>query len=163
MPNPVPNTKSATAFALKVFTPDDAGKYRQIGVLQQLNPSHTRSGTPVGGVGMGDIIGEIVPGRTAYTLAVEYFVLYKRRFFEALGYDASFRMLAELQTPLDIEEQLTPPTDTSNPIITWYRGCVVTDSSNTQRWDTETVISTSATLSCASLDDGVSPIEAALL
>lgn len=149
----VPNTQTATAFAVKVLMKDNAGTWRHIGVISKLSLSDTRSGTPVGGMGLGDHIAEIVPGRTGHQLSAEYFTLYRRTLFQALGLADTVRMLSEIMRAVDIQQQMRRP-DTGEVISTWYRGCVVTNWGKEQAWGDSTIITETATIQYASADDG---------
>ena len=158
----VPDTQTATAFAVKVFMPNQQGQYAQIGTIKNINLTDDRGDTVIGGVGIGDRIIEYVPGRTGHSLAVSYFTLYKRSLFQALGIDDSVRMLSELVNSFIMYQEMPPPNG-DEPIVTWYRGCVVTAWGKTQQYEADTVIVETATIRYASADDGSSALSADII
>ena len=137
-----PGVRTQTIFSLQVFTTDDEGKEVQIGTAMEISPSHDRTNTPVGGVGIGDRIMEIVPGRTKYSLSLRKFSLWTKRLQQIFGYNKDFRMLAEMQRPFDIRVyHLNPNPGADNEIeVTIYKDCVISRWQRRQEWAEEVVI-----------------------
>jgi len=134
-----PGVKTQTTFSLQVFVTDDDGNDVQIGTATEINPSHNRTNTLIGGVGIGDRIMEIVPGRTHYTISLKKFSIWTKNIQQILGYSADFRMLAEMQSAFDIRVfQINP--NTSDVITTVYKDCVINKWDRTQQWENEVVI-----------------------
>lgn len=152
---PITNTK--TAFAVRVFMPDINGKYRRVGSIRRITPTDSGGVTAVGGVGFGNTIDEEVPNLVRHTLEVEYFSLYKQSLFQLLGFGASLRMISEMQVAFDIEQQDVPP-DNSAIQSTWYRGCRLTNWSKRQVWESDTIITETASIAYAEADDGTSAV-----
>jgi hypothetical protein len=138
-----PSVRAQTIFSLQVFTTDDEGKEVQIGTAMEISPSHERTNTPVGGVGIGDRIMEIVPGRTKYTLSMKKFSLWTKKLQQVFGYNKDFRMLAEMQKPFDVRVyHLNPnPGKESEIDVTVYKDCVISSWKRKQEWGDDVVIS----------------------
>lgn len=124
-----------------------------VGVVQSLEPTQTRSTTPVRGIGIGDRIIERVWGTSEYTLTVSKMALFKRFLFQALGYNPNFRMIAELKFPIDIQETILFP-DNSQTRNTFYRGCYLNNYTAPRNIDGNLIIMESATFDLTSIDDG---------
>lgn len=132
-----------------------------IGVVQSMEPSQDRSTTPVRGIGIGDRIIDRIWGLTDYKLSVNKFCLFKKAMMNLFGYDNSFRMLAQLRTPIDIQEILMIPTadPNSEPLTireTIYRNCFMT-SYSAPRSIGDVIISETAAFECTWIDDGNDP------
>jgi hypothetical protein len=102
-----------------------------IGVVQSLDPSQDRSTTAVRGIGIGDRQIDRIWGLTEYKLSVQKLALFKKQMLNLFGYDDGFRMLAQLRSPIDIQEILLLPVadPNSEPLTirqTVYRGCYMT-------------------------------------
>lgn len=102
-----------------------------IGVVQSLEPSQDRGTTAVRGIGTGDRILTRIWGLTDYKLNVTKLLLFKKNLVELFGYDAGFRMLSQLRTPIDFHEILMLPVanSTSEPLSireTIYKGFYMT-------------------------------------
>jgi len=141
-----PNVRTQTTFGLQIVMIDDDNNAVQIGTAKEITPVHTRSNTPVGGVGIGDRRMEIVQGLTSYTVALKKFSLWGKRIQQVCGFDSEVRMLAEMQTPFDIYTYHLNPAGTtekglfindgevadSNIITTIYRDCVINNWNRSQ-------------------------------
>ena len=150
-----PDVKTQTTFGLQIVMIDDEDNAVQVGTATNATPSHQRSNTKVGGVGIGDRIMEIVPGLTSYTLSLTKFSLWNKYIYQVLGYNVNIRMLAEMQTPFDVYTYHLNPTGTtskgifvnsgevadSNIVTTIYRDCVVSSWNRTQQYDADVTIS----------------------
>src|SRR5271157_5548619 len=131
-----PGVKTQTTFSLQVFVTDDDGNDVQIGTATEINPSHNRTNTLIGGVGIGDRIMEIVPGRTHYTISLKKFSIWTKNIQQIFGYSADFRMLAEMQSAFDIRVfQINPNTGDVNTTV--YKDCVINKWERTQQWADE--------------------------
>ncbi len=124
-----------------------------IGVVQRMDPTQDRATTAVRGIGTGDRILQRVWQLTEYKLAVTKLALFKRFLFNLFGYNANFRMLAELRAPIDIQETLMLP-DGTNIRTTWYRGCYMTSYSAPREITGDIIITETANFDCTSIDDG---------
>lgn len=142
-----PGVQSQTVFSLQVFAGqwgNDADDV-QIGTATDLTPSHERTNTLVGGVGIGDRIMEIVPGRSRYTISMKKFSLWTKRLAQILGFKRGqdIRMLAEMQAPFDIKVyhiNPNPDDEGTNAEVTIYRDCVIKSWRRRQEWGEEVVI-----------------------
>lgn len=123
-----------------------------VGAIQSLSPSQTRNTVPVRGIGIGDRQLERVWGLSEYTLSVQKMAFFKQFMFEALGYAATFRMIAELRAPIDIQEQIVMP-DKSAPRITFYRGCYLKDYSAPREITGDLIVMETANFDVTSIDD----------
>lgn len=143
-----PGVRTQTVFSLQVFTTDDEGHEVQIGTATELSPTHERTNTLVGGVGIGDRIMEIVPGRTKYSITLRKFSLWTKNIQQILGFDKNFRMLAEMQKPFDIRVyHLNPNPDKADEIqVTVYKDCVLNRWDRKQEWTDEVVIADECTV-----------------
>jgi len=124
-----------------------------IGVVQSLSPSQTRSTSKVRGIGTGDRILDHVWQLSEYSLTVSRLALFKKFMWNALGYNANFRMLAELRQSIDIMEKIDYP-DGTNARITWYNGCYMNNFDGERTITGEIMITESATFDVTSIDDG---------
>ncbi len=125
-----------------------------IGIIQSLEPSQDRATTPVRGIGIGDRIIERVWQLTDYKLTVTKMALFKRKMINLFGYGDTFRMLAQLRVPIDIQEILLLP-DGTNIRTTVYRGCYMTSYSDPKSITGEIIITETAAFDVTSVDDGV--------
>lgn len=123
-----------------------------VGVVQSLEPSQTRSTVPVRGIGIGDMQLERVWGVSEYTLTVQKMALFKKFLFDALGYAANFRMISELQAPVDIMEQIIMP-DKSESRTTLYVGCYLNNYTAPRTIAGDLIIMESATFDVTSIND----------
>jgi len=124
-----------------------------IGVVQSLEPSQDRATTPVRGIGIGDRIIERVWQLTDYKLTVSKMALFKRKMINLFGYSDTFRMLAQLRVPIDIQEILLLP-DGTNIRTTVYRGCYMTSYSDPKSITGEIIVTENASFDVTSVDDG---------
>ena len=124
-----------------------------VGVVQQLSPSQTREATAVRGIGIGDMIIERVWQLTDYKLSVEKMALFSRKMINLFGYGNTFRMLAQLRVPIDIQEILLLP-DGTNIFTTVYRGCYMTSYSDPKQITGDIIVTEHAEFACTSVDDG---------
>lgn len=129
-----------------------------VGVIQTLSPSQSRSTTPVRGIGIGDRIIERVWGLTDYKISVTKMALFKRKMINLFGYGDSFRMLAQLRVPIDIQEILLLP-DGTNIRTTVYRGCYMISYSDPKQITSDIIITETADFECTSIDDGNSSFD----
>lgn len=156
-----PGVRTQTTFSLQIWMTDDSGRSIQVGTINNLSPSQTRTNKPIGGVGIGDRRIEIVPGLSNYTLTLEKVALWDKALSQIFGYPADVRMLAEMQKPFDILQQHinpTPAADRPNPnvpdiLITVYRKCVISSWERQQRWGDDVVIADRVTVDVTSIDD----------
>ena len=136
-----------------------------IGVVQSLDPSQDRNTTPVRGIGIGDRIIERVWGLTDYKLTVTKFALFQSSIFQVFAAQADvatsngFRMLAQLRTPVDIQEILMlpvadPTSDALTIRVTNYRGCYMTTFSAPRSIGGDIIITETANFDCTYIDDG---------
>jgi len=124
-----------------------------IGVVQELNPSQDRSTTPVRGIGIGDRIIDRVWQLTDYKLSVTKMALYKKKMLNLFGYADTFRMLAQLRVPIDIQEILLLP-DGTNVRTTVYRGCYMISHSDPKSITGDIIVTETADFDVTSVDDG---------
>lgn len=107
-----PNTRSVVTQKVRVLAPAYGGKgLLQIGVLSNFGPTEQRSIEPVRGIGMGDIIAELVPGNTEpMTASVERTMLYLSTLWQSTGYAGGVsgpaRSLRHHRWPFDVEQQI---------------------------------------------------------
>lgn len=125
-----------------------------IGIIQSLEPSQDRATTAVRGIGIGDRIIERVWQLTDYKLNVTKMALFKKKMINLFGYGDTFRMLAQLRVPIDIQEILLLP-DGTNIRTTVYRGCYMTSYADPKTITGEIIITETAAFECTSVDDGV--------
>jgi hypothetical protein len=124
-----------------------------VGVIQNLSPSQDRASTAVRGIGIGDRIIERVWQLTEYKLSIEKMALFQKKMINLFGYGDTFRMLAQLRVPIDIQEILLLP-DGTNVRTTVYRGCYMTSYSDPKQISGEIIITETAQFDCTSVDDG---------
>jgi hypothetical protein len=124
-----------------------------IGVVQSLEPSQDRATTPVRGIGIGDRIISRIWQLTDYKLNVTKMALFKKKMINLFGYADTFRMLAQLRVPIDIQEILLLP-DGTNIRTTVYRGCYMTSYSDPKTITGEIIVSETAAFDVTSVDDG---------
>ena len=109
-----PNTRTVVSQKIRILAPaygGDAGTLYQIGVMSNFSPTQDRTIDPVTGIGMGDIIQELVPGLTgAMTASVERTMLYLANLWQASGYAAGVsgpvRSLRHHRWPFDVLQQM---------------------------------------------------------
>lgn len=107
-----PNTRVAVSQKIRILAPAYGGNNLfQVGVLSTFNPQESRSVDPVRGIGMGDIISELVPSVTEpMTASVERALLYLANMWQATGYaagvDGPVRSLRHHKWSFDVEQQL---------------------------------------------------------
>lgn len=108
-----PNTRVAVSQKVRLLAPayGSTSALFQVGVLSSFNPSESRSIEPVRGIGMGDIIAELVPSVTEpMTASVERALLYLANLWQATGYaagiDGPVRSLRHHRWPFDVEQQM---------------------------------------------------------
>ena len=108
-----PETRVAVSQKVRLLAPAYGSNSAmfQVGVLSSFNPSESRSIEPVRGIGMGDIIAEMVPSVTEpMTASVERALLYLANLWQATGYaagiDGPVRSLRHHRWPFDVEQQL---------------------------------------------------------
>lgn len=156
-----PGFQTQTIFSLQIIMTDNDGKEVVVGTASELSPSQDRSNTIVGGVGIGDRILEVVPGRSKYDLSIKKFALWKKPIYSIFGYHPDVRMIAEMQRPFDIKTYHIDPnvpdtrvaasqtsgspavdytTDRPNFIVTIYKGCVIKKLSRRMEYSNEAVI-----------------------
>jgi len=135
-----------------------------IGVVQSLDPNQDRSTTPVRGIGIGDRIIERIWGLTDYKLTVTKFALFQKSMFQIFSSNnessasGGFRMLAQLRTPVDIQEILMLPvaSPTEEPLtirVTNYRGCYMTSFTAPRSIGGDIIITETANFDCTYIDD----------
>jgi hypothetical protein len=125
-----------------------------VGVIQTITPSQTRASTPVRGIGIGDRIIERVWQLTDYKISVNKMALFSKKMLNLFGYGNTFRMLAQLRVPIDIQEILLLP-DGTNVYTTVYRGCYMNNYSDPKTITGEIIVTETADFDCTSIDDGV--------
>jgi len=140
-----PGVSTQTVFSLQIAIGqwDNDQPDVQIGTATEVTPNQERTNTLIGGVGIGDRIMEIVPGRTKYSVTLRKFSLWTKRLAEIFGYNKDFRMLAEMQKPFDIKVyHVNPNPDNQGGEIevTIYRDCVIKSWRRRQEWADEVVI-----------------------
>lgn len=108
-----PNTRVAVSQKVRLLAPayGTNSALFQVGVLSTFNPQESRSIEPVRGIGMGDIIAELVPSITdPMTASVERALLYLANLWQSSGYaagiDGPVRSLRHHRWPFDVEQQL---------------------------------------------------------
>jgi hypothetical protein len=135
-----------------------------IGVVQSLDPSQDRNTTPVRGIGIGDRIIERVWGLTDYKLTCTKFALFQASVFSIFSATADrpasdgFRMLAQLRTPVDIQEILMlpvadPNSDALTIRTTNYRGCYMTSFSAPRSIGGDIIITETVNFDCTYIDN----------
>ena len=124
-----------------------------IGVIQNLDPNQTRNTTPVRGIGIGDRIISRIWNLTDYTMNVTKMALFKKAIINLFGYGDTFRMLAQLRTPIDIQEILISPETGGILRQTVYRGCHMTSYASPKNIG-EVIVSETAAFEITSVDDG---------
>lgn len=149
-----PNVRTQTTFGLQIVMVTDDNEPVQIGTAVKATPSHKRTNTRVGGVGIGDRIMEYVPGLTSYTLSIEKFAMWNKVIQQIFGFDPRVRMLAEMQKPFDVYTYHLNPVGTTekglfsnnglvedaNIITTIYRDCVISTWDRSQEYKEEVTI-----------------------
>ena len=150
-----PGIDTQTTFSLQVVIKDHEGKKRLVGTAKEITPTQTRTNTPVGGVGIGDRILELVPGRTQYSLKLSKFSLWKKPIQAVLGYSPEERMVAQWQFPFEIETYHINPNSTDNFIKTVYRGCQIKEMSRTQQYDDDVTLIDEVDIDCARIDGNI--------
>lgn len=118
-----PNTRVAVSQKIRLLAPayGSTSALFQVGVLSSFNPTESRSIEPVRGIGMGDIIAELVPSVTEpMTASVERALLYLANLWQATGYaagiDGPVRSLRHHRWPFDVEQQLVFSTLADNDL-----------------------------------------------
>lgn len=170
-----PGYNTSTTFSIQIIVTDNDGREVQVGTAAEITPSHTRSTTIVGGVGMGDRMLERVPGRSEYKLTMKKFALWKKPIQTIFGYHPDTRMLAEFQRPFEVKVYHIDPntpdtklaaTQTSgtpiadytsgrpNFITTIYKGCVLTSWTRRQEYGSESVITDEVEIDVTSIVNG---------
>jgi len=124
-----------------------------VGVVQSMDPTQTRSTTPVRGIGIGDRIIERVWQVSDYSFTFQKMALFKKFLFETLGYNANFRMIAELRFPLDFQETIMLPNGATTK-TTFYRGCYLNNYTAPRSITGDIIIMENGTFDCTSIDDG---------
>ncbi len=155
------NNKIAVSTAVRVII---NGTF--IGVVQSLEPTQTRGTTPVRGIGIGDRILQRVWNVSDYQLTFNKMALFSKFLFSAiygplqagtpwLTNMTSFRMIAELREPLDIQELVVDPV-TGNAIrTTVYRGCYLNNYTSPRSISGgDIIIMETGTFDVTSIDDG---------
>ncbi len=124
-----------------------------IGVIQSIEPSMDRTTTPVRGIGTGDRILTRIWQLTDYKLNIQKMALFQKQMINMFGYGDQFRMLAQLRTPIDIQEIISLP-DGTNIRETNYRGCYMTSHSAPRSISGEIIVTETAAFDVTSIDDG---------
>ena len=109
-----PNTRAVVSQKIRVLAPaygGNSGQLFQIGVLGTLNPSESRTTEPVTSIGFGDIIAELVPGKTeAIKVNTERTLLYLSNLWQSTGYaggvSGPVRSLRHHRWPFDVLQQI---------------------------------------------------------
>lgn len=108
-----PNTRVAVSQKVRLLAPayGSTSALFQVGALSTFNPTESRGIDPVRGIGMGDIITELVPSVTEpMTASVERALMYLANLWQSTGYaagiDGPVRSLRHHRWPFDIEQQL---------------------------------------------------------
>jgi len=108
-----PNTRTAVSQKVRLLTPHYGSNaaMHQMGVVSSFSPTQGRTVEAVRGIGMGDVIAEMVPSITDPTTgSFERALLYLCNLWQATGYasgvDGPVRSLAHHRWPFDIEQQL---------------------------------------------------------
>lgn len=163
-----PAVRSQTTFALSLWATDDTGKVIQLGTCKEFTPNQDKRNTLVGGVGIGDRILEIVPGRSKYTLRITKFALWEKSVAKAFGYKMpggngdGIRMIANMQLPIDIIQIHLKPNATDQAVeqavTTVYKKCVLSRWNRPQRWDDDVTIVDEVEFDVTSIDDGTNSL-----
>lgn len=125
-----------------------------VGVVQSLEPTQDRGTTAVRGIGIGDRIIQRVWGVSDYHMSFSKMALFTKFLFQALGYNPNFRMIAQLQQPIDIHESIIFP-DGSQTRDTFYRGCYLNNYTAPRTiTGADIIIMESGTFDLTSIDDG---------
>ncbi len=108
-----PNTRTVVSQKVRVLAPAYGGGQMlyQVGVMNNFAPTQDRSVDPVGSIGFGDVIAELVPGLTgAMTASVERTLLYLSNLWQSTGYaggvSGPVRSLRHHRWPFDIMQQI---------------------------------------------------------
>ena len=110
-----PNTRAVVSQKIRVLAPaygsENSGQLYQIGVLGTLNPSDSRTTEPVTSIGFGDIIAELVPGKTEpMKVNTERTLLYLSNLWQSTGYaggvSGPVRSLRHHRWPFDVLQQI---------------------------------------------------------
>lgn len=130
-----------------------------IGVVQNLDPTQDRTTQAVRGIGIGDRQIDRIWGLTEYKLSVQKLALFRKQMINLFGYDDGFRMLAQLRTPIDIQEILLLPVADSNsePLTirqTVYRGCYMTSYGAPRQIGGDIIITENANFDVTYVDNG---------
>jgi hypothetical protein len=163
---PTANVTTQTSFSVQLFMKGDAsqaggGQVYLIGTAQDCTPTQTRSATPVGGVGFGDYIKELVAGRSSYTLKVTKTSMWTKSIQELGGFSPDVRMLAQMQAPIQIYQFHYNPSNPTDIRQSTYVDCILTDWSRPQKWDDNTVIYDELTFKFRKIDSGNPDIDIA--
>jgi len=117
------NTRVAVSQKVRVLAPayGNNSALFQIGVLSTFNPNESKNLEPVRGIGMGDIIAELVPSVTdPMTASVERALMYLANLWQASGYaagvDGPVRSLRHHRWPFDVEVQMVFSTLVDNDL-----------------------------------------------
>jgi len=94
---------------------------QSVGTLQEFSPSSRKTVERVREISVqqGTRVIEIVPGVVDFSVTVSKIMLYKKRLFEALGFEVG--SLEDLNVPFTIEEECSFPDGRKETII--YNGC----------------------------------------
>lgn len=109
-----PNTRAVVSQKIRVLAPaygGNSGQLFQIGVLGTLNPSDSRATEAVTSIGFGDIIAELVPGKTEpMKVNTERTLLYLSNLWQSTGYaggvSGPVRSLRHHRWPFDVLQQI---------------------------------------------------------
>lgn len=108
-----PNTRSVVSQKVRILAPAYGGGKQlfQIGVLGSVNPSESRNVEAVSAIGFGDIIAEMVPGKTeAMKVSTERTLLYLSNLWQSTGYaggvSGPVRSLRHHRWPFDVMQQI---------------------------------------------------------
>ena len=109
-----PNTRAVVSQTIRVLAPaygGNSGQLFQIGVLGTLNPNESRTTEAVTSIGFGDIIAELVPGKTeAMKVNTERTLLYLSNLWQSTGYaggvSGPVRSLRHHRWPFDVLQQI---------------------------------------------------------
>ena len=139
----VPGTKVVSTQNIRIYarlanvlqgtgvSPHQVGDaWLEIGAIQGLSWSNSRTNATVRQIGYGDVNQDIVPGDTTFTLSASRMLTYGRSFIEALGYTeevmpaaaglfGGFRSIAQITYPLEIRrEVIVQLPQAGNPAVT---------------------------------------------
>lgn len=163
-----PNTRLLNTLKVKIYSFDSDGtQLKQIGLVQDWGPSHTRTITAQRGIGFGDQIAELGVGVTELTATATVMGMYLRNLMQVFGYKADtsglVRSIKHHKWPFDVKEEIHIPEfiqaeasfQDTGAIVTWYEGCWM------QNWDHtfsigDVNVSQSCTVSITDVTDGVS-------